>query len=310
MEFTGERYCPHIVGEIALEHYLRYAVAVSLATGRDVLDCASGEGYGSALLARTARSVIGVDVSAEALAHARATYARANLAFCEGSAAALPLPDASVDLVVSFETIEHHDQQAEMLAEFRRVLRPDGLLLLSSPDKAENEDVHGPNPFHVHELYREELRRLVAARFPVWELYDQKTLFASVICPRRPAGIACWDRTTIDGDLLSPAWHLPAARYILVLAGKSAAPLPALPLSFMEGSVLEALAVGLQAGQAQQALEALRRENAELARHMADVETALAATYASTSWRMTAPLRRIGAWCRGLVRGSAVGRNR
>lgn len=302
MEFTGERYCPHIVGEIALEHYLRYAVAVSLATGRDVLDCASGEGYGSALLARTARSVIGVDVSAEALAHARATYARDNLAFREGSAAALPLPDASVDLVVSFETIEHHDQQAEMLAEFRRVLRPDGLLLLSSPDKAENEDVYGPNPFHVHELYREELRRLVAASFPVWELYDQKTLFASVICPQRPADIACWDRTMFDSDPPSPVGHLPAARYILVLAGKSAAPLPTLPLSFMEGSVLEALAVCAQAEEAQRKLEALQRENEAILQQKMAVDAMLSAICTSTSWKITAPLRRIGAWWRQLCR--------
>lgn len=300
MEFTGERYCPHIVGEIALEHYLRYAVAVSLAKGRDVLDCASGEGYGSALLARTARSVIGVDVSSEALDHARTTYARANLAFCEGTAAALPLPDASVDLVVSFETIEHHDQQAEMLAEFRRVLRPDGLLLLSSPDKAQNEDVHGLNPFHVRELYRQELQELLAVEFRNCEFYDQKTLFASVICPQQPLAIACWNSKTLNEELLLPAAHLPAACYVIALASNAAAPLPTLPLALLEGNALDAWAVCAQAEEAQRKLEALQRENEKILQQKTAADVMLATVCTSTSWKITAPLRRIGAWWRRL----------
>lgn len=92
MEFTGERYCPRIRGEIALEHYLRYALAASIAGGRDVLDIACGEGYGSFLLAGRARSVVGVDVSREAVDHAAASYAAENLRYIEGDAAAIPLP--------------------------------------------------------------------------------------------------------------------------------------------------------------------------------------------------------------------------
>lgn len=298
MEFTGERYCPQIAGEIALEHYLRYAVAVSLAGGRDVLDCASGEGYGSALLARVARSVIGVDVSAEALDHARATYARDNLSFREGSAAALPLPDASADLIVSFETIEHHDQQAEMLAEFRRVLRPDGLLLLSSPDKAQLEDVYGPNPFHVRELYRQELRDLLAVEFRHCEFYDQKTLFASVISPPQPTAIACWNSKTLNEELLLPAAHLPAACYVIALASNAAGPLPALPLALLEGNVLDSWTVCAQLDDAKRRLDALRKEKTE-------VETVLSTVCASTSWKVTAPLRRIGAICRRICRRRA-----
>lgn len=91
MEFTGERYCPQIRGEIALEHYLRYVLAASLAGGKDVLDMASGEGYGSFLLAGRARSVVGVDVSREAVDNAAATYATPNLRYLAGDAAAIPL---------------------------------------------------------------------------------------------------------------------------------------------------------------------------------------------------------------------------
>lgn len=306
MEFTGERYCPQIAGEIALEHYLRYAVAAGLAEGRDVLDCASGEGYGSALLARVARSVIGVDVSPEALAHARATYAHDKLSFREGSAAALPLPDASVDLIVSFETIEHHDQQAEMLAEFRRVLRPDGLLLLSSPDKAHHEDVLGPMPFHVRELYRDELLALVTAEFSSTAVYEQKTVFASLLCSPHPHGLACWNSESLNSRLTSPASGLPAARFLVVLASNAASPLPALPLALLEGNVLEALAVCAQEEKAQRTIDALRQENAALVYRNTEAEAALAAMRASTSWKVTAPLRRIGAICRRLCRRRAA----
>src|SRR3954471_2687675 len=108
LEFTGERYLPGTVGEIAHEHWHRYAFARTFVGGRRVLDAACGEGYGSALLATAAVHVTGVDIDARTLAHARAAYAgRVNVDFIEGSATMLPLPDASVDVVVSFETIEH-----------------------------------------------------------------------------------------------------------------------------------------------------------------------------------------------------------
>src|SRR6478609_1827167 len=107
LEFTGERFVPGIVGEIAHEHWHRYAFARRLVAGRRVADVACGEGYGSALLATSAASVVGIDLDAAAIAHAVATYAAASVRFVQGSATALPLADGSVDAIVSFETIEH-----------------------------------------------------------------------------------------------------------------------------------------------------------------------------------------------------------
>ena len=106
-EHTGERMSEGHGLETEVEHFHRYYVARSLATGLDVLDIASGEGYGSAMLAQVARSVVGIDIDPEAVAHAQRTYARDNLGFREGSATAIPLADASIDLLVSFETLEH-----------------------------------------------------------------------------------------------------------------------------------------------------------------------------------------------------------
>jgi SAM-dependent methyltransferase len=134
-----------------------------------VLDVSCGEGYGSALLAGVATSVLGVDIAAEAIAHAHDAYAeRANLRFAQGSAAALPLADASVDVAVSFETIEHLPaaDQPRMLAELARVLRPDGLLVLSAPNPVEYSQARNHrNPFHLHELSRDEPDAMLAGSF-------------------------------------------------------------------------------------------------------------------------------------------------
>src|SRR5205085_6573575 len=135
MEFNGERYVPGVHGLIELEHVHRYLQASRIAPGKVILDIASGEGYGSAMLAAHALKVVGVDISAEAIEHAKGRYRRDNLEFRVGSCAAIPVDDASVDLVVSFETLEHHDQHDRMMEEVKRVLRPRGILLLSCPDK-------------------------------------------------------------------------------------------------------------------------------------------------------------------------------
>src|SRR5688572_26531054 len=111
LEFTGERFVPSEQGEIWLEHFHRYALVLELAKGKDVLDIACGEGYGAMLLARTAKSTLGVDISAEAINHASGKYQAPGLHFTVGSATDIPLADASVDLVVSFETLEHLAEQ-------------------------------------------------------------------------------------------------------------------------------------------------------------------------------------------------------
>src|SRR5712691_1337471 len=94
-EFTGERFMPSCSGEIAYEHWHRYAFARRFAVGRCVLDAACGEGYGTALLGAVAASTVGVDIDAAMVAHAKLTYGDGDrVRFVEGSDAKLPLPDA------------------------------------------------------------------------------------------------------------------------------------------------------------------------------------------------------------------------
>lgn len=183
LPFTGERFTPECVREIWYEHWHRYVFAQPLASGRRVLDAACGEGYGSALLARTAASVVGVDLDPATVDHARRRYGTwANVEYRCASVAAIDEPDGAFDLIVSFETIEHLAEQAQMLAEFRRLLAPAGLLLLSSPDREiYNRGAAEPNPFHVRELDRGELLDLLRPHFPAVRLYGQKLAFHSVL---------------------------------------------------------------------------------------------------------------------------------
>lgn len=187
MEFTGERFLPELNGDIRLEHLHRYECCLNYTKGKRVLDIASGEGYGSYILASNAMSVIGVDISAEAVEHAKSKYDKQdNLQFFQGDAACIPLPSHSVDIVVSFETIEHHDKHEEMMLEIKRVLISGGMLILSSPNKHIYSDIVGGshNHFHIKELYFEELSELLSRHFRYIRFYGQRVIATSLIQPQ------------------------------------------------------------------------------------------------------------------------------
>lgn len=182
MQFTGERFVPTEQGKIRLEHYHRYATVLDAVAGKKVLDLACGEGYGSNLMAERAHSVVGVDVSSESVQHAADTYQKANLKFCQGNAAALCFSDASFDVVISFETIEHLAEQTKMIQEIRRVLRSDGILVMSSPNRPIYSEESGEhNEFHVKELDYDEFDALLKTEFPSVRYYGQRMLMGSVI---------------------------------------------------------------------------------------------------------------------------------
>ncbi|OKH31995.1 hypothetical protein FACHB389_20410 [Nostoc calcicola FACHB-389] len=185
MEFTGERYIPAIDGQIKYEHLHRYALCLDFVIGKSVLDIASGEGYGSALLARVAESVIGVDISSEAVEYSSQEYRTYdNLKFMLGSCEAVPLPDNCVDVVTSFETIEHHDKHEEMMLEIKRVLKPEGILIISSPNRLTySDEPNYSNPFHVKELYYNDLVSLLGSHFKYMKIYGQRLATGSFVFP-------------------------------------------------------------------------------------------------------------------------------
>jgi len=155
LEFTGERVVPGLVDEnLFNEHVARYRFAARFADRAIVLDAGCGTGYGARELTNAA-SVAGIDTSAEALLLARREFGGPHVGFLRAACEALPFRDASFDLVVAFEVIEHLEHWQQLLTEAKRVLRPAGVLLVSTPNKAwytESRAKAGPNPYHVHEF--------------------------------------------------------------------------------------------------------------------------------------------------------------
>lgn len=181
-EWTGERMETSVFNESTMEHLHRYAIAAKLGYNKKVLDIACGEGYGSNLLAMNAASVTGVDIDEKTIAAAEKKYKSSNLLFRSGNASNIPCKDQSFDLVVSFETIEHIDRHEEMMQEIKRVLKPGGLLVISTPDKKNYFDSNEyQNPYHIKELYKEEFEELVAKHFVYSKLYQQNFVNGSLI---------------------------------------------------------------------------------------------------------------------------------
>ncbi|WP_067658467.1 class I SAM-dependent methyltransferase [Nocardia harenae] len=173
LPLTGERTVPGIAEENYWfrRHEVVYARLLGHCTGREVLEAGSGEGYGADMIAGVARRVTGVDYDESAVAHVRARYPRVEMV--QGNLAALPLPDASVDVVVNFQVIEHLWDQGQFLRECLRVLRPGGELLISTPNRITFSPGRDTplNPFHTRELNAAELTELlVEAGFTVAEL--------------------------------------------------------------------------------------------------------------------------------------------
>jgi SAM-dependent methyltransferase len=227
LEFTGERFTPECEREIWYEHFHRYALAARWCKGLRVLDAACGEGYGTALLAQSAASVDGVDISEQAISHARQRYgSRENVNFQLADCTSLPFADDEFDRVVSFETLEHLAEQDQLLAEFKRVLKPDGCLILSSPDKATYSDVQNTtNEFHIKELYRDELESLINRYFPAHRLLGQKLMFHSAIWSMNGIGETSLDQVTESG-VQSPPGITQAPMYYIALCAAEQAYLP------------------------------------------------------------------------------------
>ncbi len=156
-------------------HLERYEFAAPACAGKEVLDAGCGAGYGTARLGETARRVVGVDVSESAIGYARSRYARANVEFLVRDLETLDLPDASFDVVVALEAIEHLRAPESFLGHAARILRPGGLLFASTP-RAEETIRRPDNPFHEVELSRADFEALLARFFPRVELYGQRRL--------------------------------------------------------------------------------------------------------------------------------------
>lgn len=186
---SPERFDPSLRNHIWYEHWHRYHWASQISKGRNVADVACGEGYGTNLLARDAKLAMGIDYDRHTVESARRKYGGARLQFVQSDARVLPLSDNSIDLLVSFETLEHLSKQEKMIAEIARVLRSDGLAVISTPDR----EIYSPdgvrhNEHHVSELSASEFYDLLAGSFTSVRSFGQRFQCLSVIDEIQPTG--------------------------------------------------------------------------------------------------------------------------
>ena len=149
-------------------HLRRYWLASRFANGARVLDAACGTGYGSAVLGQSAAGVLGLDIDPAAIDFARAYHASAGVRFETADARRTPCLDRSVDLITSFETIEHLSDPSALIDEFARVLRVGGVLVLSTPNDG------GLTAFHEQSLTIDDLDRLLSPGFLVTHRLGQR----------------------------------------------------------------------------------------------------------------------------------------
>lgn len=162
------------------DHVARYELAARYVDQRRVLDIACGTGYGSRLLREAgAAQVWGVDIALEAIEHARERYNTEGVQFLLGDITNIPLPADFIDVVACFETIEHVENYGGVIDELHRVLKQDGLLILSTPNRKLNSpgrDIEDKplNKYHRVEFIVEDLRRLLEPCFEKLTFYGQR----------------------------------------------------------------------------------------------------------------------------------------
>jgi ubiquinone/menaquinone biosynthesis C-methylase UbiE len=182
MKYTGERLTTEFQNTFGvIEHLHRYAFATKFVKNKCVLDAACGEGYGSNILSNYAKEVTGVDIDEEAIEHAKDEYSKDNLVFIKSDIINIPIESNSIDCIVSFETIEHTFEQEKTIIEFKRILKEDGILIISSPSKENYQKRDPNNKFHLKELTDDEFSVLISTHFSNVEFYKQYFVAGSFI---------------------------------------------------------------------------------------------------------------------------------
>ena len=228
LEWTGERYLPFIDPsvcgiEIHYEHLHRYAFASQYVKNKKVLDLASGEGYGTSILSKNARCVVGIDMDHEAVVHASDTYKKENITFIRGSILNIPIKSSKIfDVIVCFEAIEHVSEHDILLQEITRLLKDDGILIISTPNKETySNDGKFENPYHQKELYFSEFVDLLKKNFSFIYVSGQQVLSGSSIYPVTSEEIASSNEFVIERDdnrFSFSAYDEKLSRYFVAIA--------------------------------------------------------------------------------------------
>jgi len=226
LEYTEIGFCvpdktPWAIYEEAVS---RYAFASRYVRGKITLDVGCGNGYGCAiLLSAGARKVIGGDINSKAVNYAKVHYAREGLDFLYLDAISLPFPNDYFDTIVCLETIEHVPEPRRLLLECKRVIRPGGLIICSTPNKAVytvNRIKKPLDPFHIQEFYIQEFYNLLSEYFVDITLYGQRFMKSVEIIKHKSVMLAYFAGRKIFSFLPRGA-ELRHFTYYLISKGKN-----------------------------------------------------------------------------------------
>jgi ubiquinone/menaquinone biosynthesis C-methylase UbiE len=223
LKFTGERLTGENSGWIRAEHLHRYALAGKYVKDKKVLDIACGEGYGTYLLGKSALQVFGMDIDEKVIRFAKEKYKKDNLEFKPGNIENTGFKDYSFDIIISFETIEHLDNHIAAMNEIKRILKPDGILIMSTPDRDKYNFIRSvPNRFHLHEMNFEEYKTMLNQYFEHNRFLFQQSVAASFIY-----SVDINNFSQFSGSLKSiSAQHNPDFTYIISVSGNHPFELP------------------------------------------------------------------------------------
>lgn len=301
LEFTGERMMPaHNNGDLVFfEHISRYFFAAQAVKGKIVLDIACGEGYGVEYIANQgAKEVIGIDVNEQTIAHAKKKYKKDNLTFFVGDAEKIPLKDGSVDMIVSFETIEHVRKYKEFIKETKRVLKKEGVVIFSTP----NKDVFSGNPFHTKEFSLDELIKELGVFYKNIDIYFQTNIVSTTISKGE------WlkqDDLSSEKAIKKGKQSPEESMYFLAVCGDFEIPTLERKILLNNSRELSNLYSGINdreekiraiEGEGSISKEQVNKNNQEIrekTRQIKQKEKELRKIYTSNSWKITAPLRKI-----------------
>jgi 2-polyprenyl-3-methyl-5-hydroxy-6-metoxy-1,4-benzoquinol methylase len=296
-EFTGERLVLGVGLDIEHEHYHRYVWAADMCAGKTVLDVASGDGYGSYILSQCAASVCGCEINESVVLAAREKYVADNLSYYCGDCKSTPFDDAQFDIVVSFETIEHIHEYKAFVREVRRVLKPEGVFICSTPETHEFRALSQveDNEFHVHEFEKEEFVALLQGEFNLVGLVGQSFAASSMMWPLRSGLESLRHYHAQDGVVSQSDSGLIQPTFLVAVASNWN--LPPLYGSYFSSQESKRIVSELLIEKFSLLDEKARRdEQLDVAQHELNIARSRIAGFENSfSWRITAPVRALSA---------------
>jgi glycosyltransferase involved in cell wall biosynthesis/2-polyprenyl-3-methyl-5-hydroxy-6-metoxy-1,4-benzoquinol methylase len=281
----------HNMSSTSVEELHRYAIVSELARGKVVLEIGLSDGYGSNLVAQTARRVVGMGGTFGLVTYARTNHCNANLFIVGGRHTDIPLATGCVDLVMSFDGVERLDQGESMMAEIARVLRPGGIVIISSPHKYEYSEfsIHQNSSQFTPECMSD-CESLLRSKFRNVAVFAQRTSLGSYVVPlvNKPLRSGA-SGTPVAGDFIPSQKEggISGPCYVFAMGSNGALPPVRVGLFGTEGEALGSLQVQLD-----DTLAAV----AEKERTISELNMQLLAVQQTIGWRTLTRVRKTRDW--------------